>query len=318
MDQRRGGRTQTAGVACPFVRSAELSGNCRPQARRTSYPISERCASMESSAPDAEPSSAGMAALIVAWSIGSETAPAFTTTQDGNSAVVTTLAPVFLTATSATPFRQLPQGTVVRVVSADAEWSRIEFNDLQLGRRIAFIRTRDLRTNAATPSAMIPSPRRGPPLSKSNAVSPQYPIGAIPREQRLTSEVTDCRGDLTTLAKAVGEASAAEEAVEAEGEFEDIKEELDDAVASEGRNCDGVVDRSYSSQRPGRRCEPLRGNSPSLIERCGREPSSSRKQLTECDAEWPAPCRIATRLSVVLIQSPVSVTRVDATDANGR
>lgn len=199
----------------------------------------------------------GVAALIVAWSIGSETAPAFTTTQDDNLAVVTTLAPVFLTPTSATPLRQLPQGMVVRVVSADGEWSRIEFNDLQLGRRIGFIRTRDLRTNAATPSAMIPLPRPGPPSRESNAVSrngmapnsqdaAHYRSAALLHELRLTSEVTGCRDDLATLAKVVGEASSsAEEGVEAEGELEDIKDELGDAVANEGRNCNGVGDRSY-------------------------------------------------------------------------
>ena len=198
----------------------------------------------------------GMAALIVTWSIGSETATA--SNQDNDAAVVTVLAPVFLTPTSATPLRQLPAGTVVRVVSTDAEWCRIEFNDLQLGRRIGFIRTRNLRTNAPTPRATIPLPRPSPPSGESGSVagrgSPQNSsaaassrLAAVLREPRLTNEVSGCRDDLAALVKAVQEASStAEHAIEAEDEFEDIKDDLDDAVENEGRTCKGAADRSYS------------------------------------------------------------------------
>jgi hypothetical protein len=203
-----------------------------------------------------------IAGLIVLWSVDPSISARSETGQNDDVAVVETLAPVFLTPTSATPLRQLSPGTIVQILSTQDEWCRIEFNDRQLGRRTGFVRTRHLRgTKIASPPSPAPptrDPQPNPKNTPGNATAKgagaqntgtasNARMAATLREPRLTNEVAGCRADIETVGKAVREASSrAQDAVRAQEAFEEIKGDLDDAVTAERRTCEGPADRSLS------------------------------------------------------------------------
>lgn len=57
--------------------------------------------------------------------------------------VIAEAAPVFLLPDAArTPLRTLPAGTTVSILEAKGDWVRIEFNDIQYGRRVGYVQRR--------------------------------------------------------------------------------------------------------------------------------------------------------------------------------
>ena len=62
------------------------------------------------------------------------------------TAVTIDATPVYISAAvGRTPLRELPPNTRVRVLSQKGEWTQIEFDDRQWGRRVGYVQSKHLR-----------------------------------------------------------------------------------------------------------------------------------------------------------------------------
>ena len=62
------------------------------------------------------------------------------------TAVTLDATPVYISAAvRRTPLKELPANTRVRVLSQKGEWTQIEFDDKQWGRRVGYVQTKHLR-----------------------------------------------------------------------------------------------------------------------------------------------------------------------------
>lgn len=63
----------------------------------------------------------------------------------GPTAIVTTVAPIYLQPGAQTPLRVAKVGTSLKVLQEDADWVEVEFNDPQYGRRVGWVEKKLLR-----------------------------------------------------------------------------------------------------------------------------------------------------------------------------
>jgi hypothetical protein len=106
----------------------------------------------------------------------------------GPTAVVTTVAPIYLQPGAQTPLRVAKVGTVLKVLQEEGEWVEIEFNDPQFGRRVGWAEKKLLRISrpelepmdlsvASSAASPTETPRReGLALTQDAAQAPA-PIG---------------------------------------------------------------------------------------------------------------------------------------------
>lgn len=83
--------------------------------------------------------------------------------QDSTSAMVAVAAPVWLKPDpTRPPLTTLAPGTPLRVLARDGEWFRVSFRDLQLGERVGFMRSEDVKI-ATRPASPVPAAQPEPP-----------------------------------------------------------------------------------------------------------------------------------------------------------
>ena len=104
------------------------------------------------------------------------------------TATITATAPVFGSPNAnQTPLRLAKEGSVLLLVTTDAEWTQVEFQDPEFGRRVGYVQTKYVRIDSA--------PSRG-----IEPVSPQLPRAAPgvnqPAAPQRPAAVAEQRGDL--------------------------------------------------------------------------------------------------------------------------
>src|SRR5688572_16714970 len=109
---------------------------------------------------------------VAVWLLVSLAVPASAQSQGERQTVtITEAAPVFAAANETqAPVRTARAGSILLLIGTNAEWTRVEFQDPQFGRRLGFVQTKFLRFNkrasAAAPVTV------GPPQAPSSSQQP--------------------------------------------------------------------------------------------------------------------------------------------------
>jgi hypothetical protein len=149
-----------------------------------------------------------------------------------HTGTVTTAAPIFLTPdASRIPLRVAKEGTTLYLLASEGEWTHVEFNDPEFGRRVGYIETRYIKPSVPTEPPMKPmdlsvtEPAPADPRAAAATVQtdthrlqdsaaraateaaseqePQYRNGKIPRKYKIWSGVLFGLGAYYFLSAAV-------------------------------------------------------------------------------------------------------------------
>lgn len=102
--------------------------------------------------------------------------------QAGDTAVAAVNTPVFVAPDAAkTPLRVASAGTSFVVIAEQGDWTQVQFEDPQWGRRVGFVATKDLRFRRSALQPMDLSVKPGAPASATPQPAPAQPIAPSTR-----------------------------------------------------------------------------------------------------------------------------------------
>jgi hypothetical protein len=105
---------------------------------------------------------------------------------------VVTATPIFVTPNSTqVPLRVAQRGAVLGLLEMNGDWCHVEFEDLQFGRRVGYIQTKDVRVNAPAPAGSVPAPAAGEQPPPARPAGQQPAVAARP-----LAPVLPQRGDI--------------------------------------------------------------------------------------------------------------------------